>query len=111
MGSISLLTNQDGVARHNMSYRSSRSNGLRHPGIHIPDNSPEAHALEQEMRAQNVGPEEAVLSILRHADRRNAAQRMIGLFSSDEDAAIMEEVAALLELSRQTTTTREIGLP
>jgi hypothetical protein len=35
---------------------------------------------------------------------------MIGLFSSDEDSAIMDGVMDLVEESRRTETTREIGL-
>ncbi|HEY3779849.1 MAG TPA: hypothetical protein VGL56_02105 [Fimbriimonadaceae bacterium] len=77
------------------------------PPIYIPDNSPEAQAVEQVMQAQHIGPEEAVRTILRSADKRNPAQRMIGLFSSDEDAAIMDDVMELVEEGRKTQTTRE----
>lgn len=79
------------------------------PKLHIPDNSPEAHAVEQVMQSQHVGPEEAVRHILREADNRNPAQRMIGLFSNDEDAALMDEVMSMVEVSRATETTRDIG--
>jgi hypothetical protein len=80
------------------------------PELHIPDNSPEARAVEQVMKAQQIGPVEAVRSILRSAEKLNPAERMIGLFSSDEDSAIMDGVMDLVEESRRTETTREIGL-
>lgn len=81
------------------------------PQLHIPDNSPEAQAVEHIMHTEHVGPAEAVRFILRNAaDQRNTAQRMIGLFSSDKDAALMDEVMELVAESRRTQTTRDIGL-
>ena len=81
------------------------------PQLHILDNSPEAQAVERVMQIEQVGAEEAARYILRNAaDKRNPAQRMIGLFSSDEDATIMDETIELVADSRRTQTTREIGL-
>jgi hypothetical protein len=78
--------------------------------LHIPDNSPEAQVVEQVMQAEQVGPAEAVRHILRNAaGKRKPAQRMIGLFSSDEDAALMDKVMELVAESRNTQTTRNTG--
>ncbi|CAN5540428.1 hypothetical protein BH11ARM2_BH11ARM2_26920 [soil metagenome] len=82
---------------------------IRH--LHIELNSPEGQGLEAIISRDQVTPEEAVLKLLREASpKRNAALRMIGLFSSDEDAAIMDEVIELNRESRRTPTTRDLGL-
>lgn len=69
--------------------------------LHIPDGSPEGKLIEQVMRSENVSAEQAVLRILRDAEMKgNPAQRLIGLFSSPEDAALMDEVDRLVVESR-----------
>jgi hypothetical protein len=79
--------------------------------LHIEPDSPEGQGLEAIIARDQVTPEEAVRKLLREASpKRNAAQRMIGLFSSAEDAAIMDEAIRLNEESRKTPTTRDIGL-
>ena len=81
------------------------------PPLHIPDNSLEARAIEAIISRDHVSPEEAVRRVLRDAGtKKNPAQKLIGLFSSDEDAAIMDDVMALNQESRKTHTTRNIGL-
>lgn len=78
------------------------------PELHIPDNSPEARAVERVMRDEQVGPDAAVRRILRSAaDVSTPAQRMIGLFSSDEDAALIDDVRTLVAEARRTQTSRE----
>ena len=81
------------------------------PQMHIPDNSPEAEAVESVMLSEHIGVEDAVRLILRNAtDKRTPAQRMIGLLSSPEDLAIMDDVKELIAESRRTQSTRDIGL-
>jgi|GEM_PF-2793281 len=84
---------------------------LEVPPMRFLDNTPEAQAVESVMAAEHVGIEEAVRTILRKAnDKRTPAQRMIGLLSNPEDVAVMDEVKELVNESRQTQTTRDIGL-
>jgi len=77
----------------------------------IPENSPEGQVVAAIVNRDHVSPEEAVRRIIRDAgDKRSPAQRMIGLFSRDEDAALLDEVMELTDESRKTPTTRDIGL-
>ena len=81
------------------------------PQLHFADHSPEAQVVERVMQVEHLGPAEAVRYILRNAAAdETPAQRMIGLFSSDEDAAVMDEVMEVVAASRETQTTRKIGL-
>ena len=74
----------------------------------IPEQSPEGQVLAALVSRDKVLPEEAIRQAIRRAgDQRNPAQRMIGVFSSDEDAAIMDEVLELANESRVTQTTRQ----
>ncbi len=58
----------------------------------------------------HVTPDEAAERLLRDALRhqRTPAQRLIGLFSSPEDVALMEEVDRLIAEGRQADAEREI---
>ena len=79
--------------------------------ITIPESSPEGRVLAAMVSRDHVSPEDAVRKILREAiDQRSPAQRMIGLFSNDEDADLIDSVMELSAESRRTQTTRDIGL-
>jgi hypothetical protein len=79
--------------------------------LHIEPDSPEGRGLQAIISRDHVTAEEAVRRVLRDAGtKQNPAQRMIGLFSSDEDAAMMDDVMQLSRESRTTETTRDIGL-
>jgi hypothetical protein len=71
------------------------------PQIHIPDNSPEARAVEYVMSAQHVTAVEAVRSILRGAKpenirpERNFIKEGRGMFKNPADAKILDEAVAL----------------
>lgn len=80
--------------------------------LHIEGSSPEGQNLQSIIDREHVSPEEALRRALRHAvkDQPNPAQRLIGLFSSPEDALLMDEVMELGRESRHAHTTRDIGL-
>ena len=81
------------------------------PNIHIDEDSLEAQAIERVMNSEKLDAAGAVLSILRSANNKETpAMRMIGLFSSDEDSAIIDEVMGVVAESREAQTTRKIGL-
>ena len=81
------------------------------PQMHIPDDSPEAHAVENVMQAERVGPREAVLSILRNSlDKTNPALAGLGLFSNPEDAAALDAAVALTYQERHQPSQRKVGL-
>lgn len=85
--------------------------GLEIKQLEIPDNSPEARAIERVVLVHHLSPEDAIRQILRdHEVENNPALRMIGLFSSDEDSALMDEVLELAAESRRTHTSRNIGI-
>lgn len=78
--------------------------------LHIESGSPEGQVIQAIVEREHVAPEEALRRALRQVGQPNAAQRMIGLFSSPEDAELIDETMALVRESRQTQTSREIGL-
>jgi hypothetical protein len=73
----------------------------------IPEQSPEGQVLAALVSRDKVLPEEAIRQAIRRAGKqRDPLQRMIGVFSSDEDAAIMDEV---LELATEGRLSRPIS--
>ncbi|HEY3783245.1 MAG TPA: hypothetical protein VGL56_19370 [Fimbriimonadaceae bacterium] len=80
------------------------------PQIHIPDNSPEAKAIDFIVTHDHVTPEEAVRTILRRATKDlNPAQEGRGLFGSPEDAAALDAAVKLAYEERHTPSKRETG--
>jgi len=78
--------------------------------LNISDNTPEGRAVAAIVERDQVSPEEAVRQILRNAgDRRSPAERMIGLFSNDEDSATIDQVMERIAHGRVEPSTRDIG--
>ena len=75
--------------------------------LNIEANTPEAHSIEALAAAEHIEPEMAALKLLnssplaRKPKATPAAQRIIGLFSSPEDSALMDEVTALAMSERE----------
>jgi hypothetical protein len=69
--------------------------------LDIDENSPQARNIERLAETEKVSREEAALKLLaNHPNGRSykaspAARRILGAFSSPEDAAIMDEAVAL----------------
>jgi len=83
--------------------------------LRIEESSPEGQIIQAIIESDSVTPEEALRRALRNPRSgavlpQNAAQRMIGLFNQPENAALMDEVMELARESRQSHTTRDIGL-
>lgn len=80
--------------------------------LHIDDNSPEGQNLRAIMSRDQVSPEEAIRRALRHPGvaKKTPAQELIGLFSSDEDAKLMDEVMELARARRKLDGPRDFGL-
>lgn len=68
--------------------------------LHIEQDSLEGQNLQAIIARDHVTAEEAVRRALRHpaVARKSPGQELIGLFSGDEDRALMDEV---MELARQ----------
>jgi hypothetical protein len=82
------------------------------PQIHIPDNSPEALAVEHVMNAQHMTAEEAVRSILRSAkpaQERNFIKEGKGLFKNPADAKILDEAVALAMAERRRPSAQTLA--
>jgi hypothetical protein len=72
----------------------------------IPEQSPEGQVLAALVSRDKVLPEEAIRQAIRRAgNQRDPLQRMIGVFSSDEDAATMDVV---LELATESSVSRPL---
>ncbi len=80
--------------------------------LHIDEDSPEGQVLEAIMKRDQISPEEAIRRALMQSSvaEKNPAQRLIGLFSSEQDATLMDEVIDLTREGRATVTTRISGL-
>jgi len=92
--------------------------------IRITEDSPRGRVIQLIADERNVTPEEALDQVIdagiqAHAPHHTTAhgqssstpaRRLIGLFSSDADAAIMDEVVALVYEGRKKPSTRNIGL-
>jgi hypothetical protein len=84
--------------------------GFDIPHIHVPDNSPEAQAVEQVMHSQHVSAEDAVLSILRSAGSQvNPALQGLGLFGSPEDSTVLDAAVQLAYDERHRPSRRTAG--
>ena len=70
--------------------------------ITIPDNSPLEHSVLATAKAEHISHEEALLRLASEKTSRAtpAARRIIGLFSSPEDAALMDEVMEIVHQER-----------
>ena len=83
------------------------------PLLHIPDNSPEARAVESVMLTQHVSAEEAVRSILRSAQpaamERNFIKEGKGMFKDPEDAKILDEAVAIALDERRRPSTQTVA--
>jgi len=83
------------------------------PSMHIPDNSPEAQAVERVMRAQHVSAEEAIRNILRNAQseptERNFIKEGRGMFKEPADAQILGEAVAIALEERRRPSTQTIA--
>lgn len=72
--------------------------------------------IERYAREKALTHDEAVVRLLETGLRASAgsektpAERMIGLFSSPEDAELMDEVVEIAYEGRRQSTTRDIGL-
>jgi hypothetical protein len=75
--------------------------------LNIEANTPEAHSIEALAAAEHIDPKAAALKLMkssplaRKSKATPAAQRIIGLFSSPEDAALMDEVMELVMSERE----------
>ncbi len=75
--------------------------------LRIEENTPEAHRIEALAEAEHIEPEAAALKLLnssplaRKSKATPGAQRIIGLFSSPEDSALMDEVMELVMNERE----------
>jgi len=82
--------------------------------ISIPEHGRAFQVVQQVAKAKKISAEQAATELLlegadQHA-KNSPAHRMIGLFSSEEDSAILDEVMDLVDDGRKTSTTRDIGL-
>lgn len=82
--------------------------------LHIPENSQQGQIIQALAADQQITPQEAAQRVFNEGLKLHVggspASRMIGLFSSPEDLAVMEEVDKLIAENRQSHTSREIGL-
>jgi hypothetical protein len=77
--------------------------------LHIDQNTPEGRVIEQVIQAQHLSPEEAVRNVLRQRANKTPAEAMLGAFSSQEDAALMDEVMELADARRRADQPRDFG--
>ena len=82
------------------------------PNLHIEQNSREGQNLQAIIERDHVTPEEAIRRALRHPAlvQKTPGQEMIGLFSSDEDRALMDEVMELARERRKLDEPRDFDL-
>ena len=82
------------------------------PNLHIEQNSREGQNLQAIIQRDHVSPEEAIRRALRNpaVALKTPGQEMIGLFSSDEDRALMDEVMELARERRNLDQPRDFGL-
>ena len=82
------------------------------PNLHIEQNSPEGQNLQAIIQRDHVSPEEAIRRALRHpaVAQKTPGQELIGLFSSDEDRALMDEVMEIVRERRTREDPRDFSL-
>lgn len=90
--------------------------------IRIAENSRRGKAIQRMALKQNATPQQVVERIIDAeidnqagadepiVDGKTPAERLIGLFSSPEDASLIDEVTALAYEGRAAGSTRDIGL-
>ena len=90
--------------------------------LHITEDSPRGHIIQQMATAQKITLEQAIDQIIdagiltqlqevsSHSRAKTPAEMLLGLFSSAEDSALMDEVDEIAYEGRRTGTTRDIGL-
>ena len=91
--------------------------------LHINEDSQRGRAIQRLADAQHTTPERAIEQIIdigiqaQHftlspetSKGKTPAEMLIGLFSSPEDSAIMDEVTEIAYQGRNLDTTRDIGL-
>ena len=80
--------------------------------VHIDSQSLEGHVLESIVNRENVSPEEAILTGLRHPAlaQRTPAEDMIGAFSRPEDAAAIDDAMQYVRELRATDQLRDFEL-
>ena len=67
--------------------------GFGIPNLHIDESSPEGRVVREIGDREGVTPEEAVRVALRRDEKgKTSAEAMIGMFSSPEDAALIDEI-------------------
>lgn len=75
--------------------------------LNIEENTPQARSIEAFAEAQHVSPTEAALKLLaalpvtRKSKATPAARRILGAFSSPEDAALMDDVIEIIHTERE----------
>lgn len=86
---------------------------------HLPNNIEQG--VQQFAQERHISQDEAVLLLLQtglqhvpattQAEHgKNPAEELIGLFSSDEDAALMDEVVALAYEGRRAAAARDVAV-
>jgi hypothetical protein len=82
------------------------------PNLRIEQNSREGQNLQAIMQRDHVSPEEAIRRALRHPAlvQEMPGQEMIGLFASEEDRVLMDEVMQLARERRKLDQPRDFGL-
>lgn len=87
--------------------------------LHIAEDSPRGRAIQQMATAQKITPEQAIDQIIdagiltqpemsSHSRGKTPAEMLLGLFSTSEDSALMDEVEEIAYEGRRTGTTRAI---
>jgi hypothetical protein len=80
------------------------------PTMHIEEATPEGIALQLMMNRDRLTSEQVVRRLLQEAGEKDSPPHpMIGLFSSDEDSALMDEVMAIVAEGRKSISSRETG--
>lgn len=75
--------------------------------LNIEANTPEAHSIEALAAREHIAPEDAAVKLLnssplaRTSKATPAARRILGVFSSPEDAALMDEVIDIIHADRE----------
>jgi hypothetical protein len=80
--------------------------------LHIEQHSREGQKRQAIIQRDHVSPEEAIRRALRHPAvvDKTPGQELIGLFSSDEDRALIDEVMEMARERRKLDEPRDFGI-